>query len=44
MSFEYFLFIHQVCLKWTAKHSILLRSMTLNIQILDSTIDHDLNI
>jgi len=38
MSFEYFLLIHQACVKWTAENSILLRSITLGIQILDPII------
>jgi len=38
MSFEYFFLIHQVCVKWMAENSILLKFMTLNIQILNLAI------
>ena len=38
MYFKYFLPIHQVGSKWMAENSILLRSMSLDIQILDLTI------
>ena len=38
MYFEYFLPIHQVGTKWTTKNSILLRSTSLDMQILDPTI------
>ena len=38
MYFEYFLPIHHVGAKWTAENSILFRSMSLDIQILDPII------
>jgi len=38
MYFEYFSPIHQVGAKWTAENSIVLRSTSLDIQILDPTI------
>jgi len=38
MSFDYFLLINQVCIKWTTENNNLLSSMTLDMQILDPTI------
>jgi len=38
MYFYYFLTIHKVGAEWTVENNILLRSMSLDIQILDPTI------